>query len=202
MTPVYQTPVQYPVSTSSRSRCTFPPQQYDYCPNLPGIQTVLPAGYYVQNGYCYQQTYQQTYQQPYVALLADPVHRIRPPGATGNAIYWGALLSFALASAYYVLYYLPVATALAGRQRWLRARFDRVGSRIPFLELGEHGEYVRLSRPPPSSQRLPARKPRRLPDLRYHEAEFSRFIGAMPKDKMSFAKVEEGQAPRSIITRN
>ena len=190
VTPVYQTPVQYPV------QYVFPQPiypTYDYCPNIPGVQAVLPTGYYLQNGYCYQQV------QPYVALSQIPYTGF-DFGAAGNAIYWGALLSFALASGYLVLYYKGGAATFMGAMIPLRLGRSARAS-VKATSVGTVGTSGSLKTPAIFAESTRAKAPA-VSAPSAVEAEFSRFIGAMPKDKMSFAKVEHGQAPRIIITRN
>jgi hypothetical protein len=82
-----------------------PPVQYDMCPNIAGIQSVLPSGYYIQNGYCYQ-TYIQppVYQQPvqpYVTLSSVPYTGLEL-GPVGTALYWGFLVLWCLFAAYMI----------------------------------------------------------------------------------------------------
>src|SRR3989338_6239052 len=123
VTPVYRTPVHYPVQYVFPQPIypTYP--TYDYCPNLPGVQTALPAGYYLQNGYCYQQA------QPYVALSQIPYTGF-DFGAAGNSIYSGALLSFALASSYLVLFYKGGAATFMGAMIPLRrGRSERISAK-------------------------------------------------------------------------
>lgn len=93
-TVVYQTqPVYQPV---------YQAPQYDYCQNFPGIQTILPAGYYVQNGNCYQNYVQPVYPtQPYVTLSAVPYTGLEL-GTTGTIIYWGFLVAWCLLAAYLI----------------------------------------------------------------------------------------------------
>lgn len=95
--PVYQ-PVYQPVYTSVVP--TYAPAQYDVCPNLPGIQPSLMPGYYIQNGYCYQ-NYAPNYQQPYVTLSAVPYTGLEL-GPVGTALYWGFLVLWCLMAAYLI----------------------------------------------------------------------------------------------------
>jgi hypothetical protein len=88
--PVYNPPVYIPTG----------PALYDICPNIVGTQASLPVGYYVQNGYCYQNTI--AYQaQPYVTLAAVPYTGLEL-GPVGTAVYWGFLVLWCLIAAYLI----------------------------------------------------------------------------------------------------
>jgi len=137
---------------------------------------------------------------PYVALSQIPYTGF-DLGAAGNIIYWGALLSFALASSYLVLYYKGGAAAFAGAMiplRRGRQKFVSLAKAAPVNTVSTSGSLKTpaIFAETPRAKAPVASAPSPI------EAEFSRLIGAMPKDKMSFAKVDEGQAPRIVITRN
>ncbi len=98
-----------PVGTTGYyPNCVYP-TQYDMCPNIAGTQTTLPAGYYMQNGNCYQSvapvypTY-PTYQTPapYVTLDSVPYTGL-DLGPVGTAMYWGFLVLWSLLAAYLIV---------------------------------------------------------------------------------------------------
>src|SRR3989338_8562796 len=111
-TPVYQ-PVTYQTPTyqqycPSGTTGTYPhcyAQQYDICPNIAGIQTVLPSGYYLQNGNCYQQYTPPVYnnpQNPFITLSALPYTGL-DLGPVGTALYWSFLILWCLIAAYLIV---------------------------------------------------------------------------------------------------
>jgi hypothetical protein len=82
--------------------CVYPQQPtYDICPNLPGVQSTLPAGYSIQNGVC--QSYPTpTAPQPYVSLSQVPYTGLEL-GPVGTALYWGFLTLWCLIAAYLIV---------------------------------------------------------------------------------------------------
>jgi hypothetical protein len=103
---VYPNPVCPSGMQGIYPNCTYPqPPQYDVCTNLPGIQSVLPSGYYVQNGYCQYQNYNQpTYPtpvQPYVTLASVPYTGLEM-GPVETVMYWGFLVFMCLIAAYLI----------------------------------------------------------------------------------------------------
>jgi hypothetical protein len=102
-TPVYPQPVCPAGTTGVWPNCVYPqPPQYDICPNIPGIQTTLPYGYYIQNGYCYQTITPPVYPTtPYVTLSQVPYTGYEL-GPVGTALYWGFLVLWCLIAAYLI----------------------------------------------------------------------------------------------------
>jgi hypothetical protein len=102
-TPVYPQPVCPSGTTGYWPNCVYPqPPQYDICPNIPGIQTTLPYGYYIQNGYCYQTITSPVYPiTPYVTLSQVPYTGYEL-GPVGTALYWGFLVLWCLIAAYLI----------------------------------------------------------------------------------------------------
>lgn len=102
--PVYQPVYQQP--TCNYCGCAgYTCPTYDVCPNIPGVQTTVPSGYYVQNGYCYQNvypTYSQPSPAPYVTLSAVPYTGLEL-GPMGTALYWSFLVLWCLAMAYLIV---------------------------------------------------------------------------------------------------
>lgn len=94
--------------------------------SVSGSQTVYGSGTYTltvygsngQQAICattIQNTYTPVYQQPYVSLTQIPYTGF-DFGPIGNAMYWASLVSFAIAGAYLMVYYLPRTTfGKAGR---------------------------------------------------------------------------------------
>lgn len=82
---------------------TYPtyPTVYDICPNIAGTQSTLPAGYYIQNGYCYV-TYSYPTAQPYVTLSQVPYTGLEL-GPVGTALYWTFIVLWALFAAYLIV---------------------------------------------------------------------------------------------------
>ncbi len=83
-----------------------PPPTYDICPNLPGIQATLPAGYFIQNGFCQYQNYTTPVYptpapQPYVTLSQVPYTGLEL-GTMGTIAYWGFLALWCLLAAYFI----------------------------------------------------------------------------------------------------
>jgi len=85
-----------------------------------GTYTMTVYGYNGQQATCATSVYGTTYnppvyQQPYVSLSQIPYTGF-DLGPIGNAMYWAALASFAIAGAYLMVYYLPrLASGKAGR---------------------------------------------------------------------------------------
>jgi len=90
-------------STGTYPNCVYPQPTYDICPNIPGIQNILPAGYYLQNGNCFQQyAPTPTPYTPYVTLSAVPYTGLEL-GPIGTFLYWAFLVLWCLAAAYLVV---------------------------------------------------------------------------------------------------
>ena len=199
VTPVYQTPVQHPVQCVFPQPVYIPPQQYDYRPPgasrrcFPRVTTCKTAT--ATNRPTNRPSSSRTSHSPQI------LYRIRPR-RDGQCHLLGRASFLRFCVRLPRPFSIPaVATALAGRQRWLRARFDRVGSCASRSSNSVSTESTSGSSRPAIFAETPRAESADLPDPSAIEAEFSRFIGAMPKDKMSFAKAEEGQAC-IIITRN
>lgn len=93
-----------PVGTTGiYPNCVYPQTPtYDICPNLPGIQSTLPAGYVMQYGNCqYQTIYPTPAPQPYVTLSQVPYTGLEL-GPVGTVVYWGFLVLWCLMAAYLI----------------------------------------------------------------------------------------------------
>lgn len=101
---VYPQPQVCPVgSYGTYPNCMYSQPNYDICPNIPGIQNTLPAGYYLQNGTCFQQYAPvPTPYTPYVTLSAIPYTGLEL-GPIGTFLYWAFLVLWSLAAAYLVV---------------------------------------------------------------------------------------------------
>jgi len=92
-------------------------------------------------------------------------------GIVGNGIYWFSILAFALAAGYLAVYYLP---ALAG----IKARVPIRAMEAPMI----FAKSVATSVP-------------------FVRNTIENHAGWMPQDSMTFARAENGRAPRIVITR-
>src|SRR3989338_3885676 len=92
-------------------------------------------------------------------------------GIVGNCIYWFSILAFALAAGYLAVYYLP---ALAG----IKARVPIRAMEAPMI----FAKSVATSVP-------------------FVRNTIENHAGWMPQDSMTFARAENGRAPRIVITR-
>ncbi len=98
--PVYQPIYTQPSYPVYYAQPTYTYAYNDVCANLSGVQSVVPAGYTLQNGNC---NYVPTYNtQPYVTLAAVPYTGL-DLGPWGTALYWGFLVLWCLLAAYLVV---------------------------------------------------------------------------------------------------
>ena len=125
---------------------------------------------------------------PYVALSQIPYTGL-DLGTFGNALYWAGLLSFALASAYLVLYY-------------------RGGASILFPSI--LGGGVRMVKAERASGKVaaPAMFTNHAPARAFSPAVSRRALETLPvssvnalKDSMAVVRSEGGEAPRIVVTR-
>ena len=130
---------------------------------------------------------------PYVSLTQIPYTGFNL-GPVGNTLYWLALALFALAAGYLLVYYIPgrriqmPAFAAAARLPGFGPRTSAEGVSVPaiFTRKGTETASRRVVAPVAVSEK---------------ESSVSH-SDAASKDAMTFARSEEGKAPRIVITRN
>ncbi len=141
---------------------------------------------------------------PYVSLSQIPYTGF-DLGTFGNAIYWVGLITFALASAYLVLYYRGGAAVFAG------PLFGSTGStHSPQAHSGRAAtKYAKSDAPVMFSSRVSGIRDQ-VSDTKVHEKEIARGIEGLPttyaenspKDSMTFVESAHGQAPRIVVNRS
>ena len=182
-------------------------------PNVSTTYTLTISGY---GGTRSCTTYVNVSGAPYVSLSQIPYTGF-DLGTFGNMLYWLGLLSFALASAYLVLYYRGGATVFAGPLFGSR-RISRVNiAAMPAMFSQKAApSYLptEASLPAEASTQAGTRVSKGKPATPVHAPEallvartevspaYADASAGRPKDSMTFARSSNGEAPRIIVNRS
>ncbi|MDO8562097.1 MAG: hypothetical protein Q7S05_04730 [bacterium] len=140
-----------------------------------------------------------TQASPYVALTQIPYTGF-DFGPFGNAMYWFALVGFALAGAYLVVYYVPHMFSFSGRTNSLAlAQTARVASPVK-TEVQAPVVAKAIAKASPV-ETTPVAQPVSAVGFSGTKSSFAQGFGGT-KDAMTVHKTAHGAAPRIVISRN